>query len=304
MNYNPLLVKNFLIGKIPFVKERTANLYGEYLSNRKFSKVISADDNETLSAYSMFNNYITDFIFDEGDITSDKAFSEKEWEILGLFLRALSEVEKVNLIHLYNCLYNYEGAVAKGSVVTGRVYTLYSSSSLNLELSVIDFKNNPLEIKILDTDIDYSEIKDPSTGGFLGIKLNSISKNHPIHFRVDRGDNPPGVLVSISIKFESEINILTSLIEGNYPGVDNLDVLIDPYFERRLIPGNLKIGEYSRKLVEFFAGTLITPLSSPRLVSSVSRELSGTSSNFNERVIEKTPGIFNKDGYMDRRIDL
>lgn len=317
MNYNPLLVKNFLIGKIPFIKERTTDLYGEYISNRKFSKVISSEDSETLSAYSMFNNYVTNFIFDEGDITTDTHFSEKEWNLLGLFLRALSEVENVNLMHLYNCLYNYEGVTIKGSVVTGRTYTLYSSSRLGLEIYIKDFYNRPLEIELVQGPNDYPEAENPGIqpipkyseikdleDNYLGIRINSISKSSPVHFKVKSGENPEGILVNISIKFEAIVNILTSLVEGNYSGLDNLGALTEPYSERRLIPENLKIGEYSRKLVEFFSGTLVTPLSDPKLRANLSRDLIGNDLSFEKRVIENTPGIYNKDGYMDRRVDL
>ena len=304
MNYNPLLVKNFLIGQIPFIKERTESLYGKYLSDNKFLEIIPESETpEILSAYSMFNNYITNFVFDEGDISSNSEFSEKEWDMLGIFLRGLAEVENVNLMHLYNCFYNYSGLKVKGKVVTGRIYTLYSSSRLTLNLSVADFYGRPLRITILDGDIPSTEIED-SDQNYIGVKLNSISKNSPVHFIVEPGENPKGVLVKITMEFEQIVNTLSGLFEGSYPGLNDLSVLLNPKKETRLIPSNLKIGEYARKLVEFFAGTLITPLSNSKLRENLSRELPGSSYKFEERVIENTPGIYNKDGYMDRRIDL
>lgn len=302
MNYNPLLVKNFLIGKIPFVKEKTLSLYKKYLSEGKFSQGIYEGDeltgSEILTAYTMLNNYHTDFVFDEGTIVNSTSFNQKEWDLLGMFLRAYAEIEGVNLLHLYNCLYTREGAIITGGVVTGRIYTLYSYSYLPITLSAKDFSGRVIKLSEIKEGVE----SDPENS----LTFGSISKVKPIHFRVmalsDSGEVIPGDLVDFKLEFSSEANLLTALVEGNYPGY--FPTSLDPYSEKQLIPENLRVGEYSRKLIEFLAGTLVTELSDPQLIANLSRELTGSALSFKQRVIDKTPGVYNKDGYMDRRIDL
>ena len=121
MNKNPLLIKNFLIGRIPFMKGKTLVLYKKYLSEGKYSKLLKDHENlsEVLSAYSMNSTYKTDFVFDRADITYNTYFNEKEWIALGMVLRAYQEVEGLNLMHLYNCLFRGEDNIAYGHVVTG-----------------------------------------------------------------------------------------------------------------------------------------------------------------------------------------
>ena len=69
----------------------------------------------------------------------------------------------------------------------------------------------------------------------------------------------------------------------------------------RLVPEILNPGEYSSKLVEFFAGTLVTPLSDSKLIANIGSKLPGSSPSVWSRVIENTKGFYNQDGYLDRR---
>lgn len=286
MNKNPLLIKNFLSGKIPFMKGKTLSLYSKYLSENKFSKVLESNPkySETLSAYRVGATYPTDFVFDGVKVTPTVFFSEDEWIALGMLLRAYKEVEGVSLLHLYNCLYNSSKNTVQGHVVTGRVYSLYSSTQFPIKVYLGD-STQPWKI------------------------LPSISQHHPTILEIPEslvqtveGESVES-LVKITLEFLGDTYQPSAMFEGRYSGI-SLNTISDPYKEVRLIPEFVKIGEYSTKLIEFFSGTLITKLSNPKLISSVNNSLKAKGRTFEEKVINATPGFYNKDGYMDRRIDV
>lgn len=282
MNKNPLLIKNFLIGRIPFMKGKTLVLYKKYLSEGKYSKLLKDHENlsEVLSAYSMNSTYKTDFVFDRADITYNTYFNEKEWVALGMVLRAYQEVEGLNLMHLYNCLFRDENNIAYGHVVTGRTYTIYALSQLETRLTI------------------YTNDTSPQS-----LVLFSSSVCSPTTFTVEKEEGEPEKLVRIEVKFSGLKTQRTMLAEGTYAGV-NLQTLKDSFQERNLIPEILNFGEYSSKLVEFFSGSLITPQSNSKLISYVNRLLMGEGTTFEEKVVNSTPGWHNKDGYLDRRIEV
>lgn len=282
MNKNPLPIKNFLIGKIPFMKGKTQVLYKKYLSEGKYSKLLKDHENlsEVLSAYSMNSTYKTDFVFDRADITYNTYFNEKEWIALGMVLRAYQEVEGLNLMHLYNCLFRGENNIAYGHVVTGRTYTIYALSQLETRLTI------------------YTNDTSPQS-----LVLSSSSVCNPTTFTVEKEEGEPERLVRIEVKFSGLKTQRTMLAEGTYVGI-NLHTLKDSFQERSLIPEILGFGEYSSKLVEFFSGSLITPQSNSKLISYVNRLLMGEGTTFEEKVVNSTPGWHNKDGYLDRRIEV
>ena len=282
MNKNPLLIKNFLIGKIPFMKGKTLILYKKCLSRGKYSRLLRdhEDLSEVLSAYSMNSTYKTDFVFDRANITYNTYFNENEWVALGMVLRAYQEVEGINLMHLYNCLFRGEDNIAYGHVVTGRTYTIYALSQLETKLTIYTNETNP-----------------------QGLILSSSSVCTPTTFTVDKEESEPERLVRIEVEFSGLKTQRTMLAEGTYSGI-NLQTLRDSFQEKNLIPEILGFGEYSSKLVEFFSGSLITPHSNPKLISYVNRLLMGEGVTFEEKVINSTPGWHNKDGYLDRRIEV
>lgn len=267
MNKNPLLIKNFLMGKIPFMKEKTEYLYKKYLSNHKFSKK-SDEVIETISAYTLGSTYETDFVFDLADIHPNIHFTEKEWILLGMLLRAYKEVESIRLMHLYNCLYSGSGNTVRGHVVTGRTYTLYTWSQLGATIRI-------------DGEIyDY------------GVK-KQLTAHTPLIIKVP--EKVVEQLVEITIEFNGLTYQRVALFEGSYAGIFD-------YNQKNtdLIPRLLGIGEYSDRLVEFFAGTLITPLSDSKLIKSVTWDL-GISS-LGDPVKEIHPGWHEKDGYIGKEI--
>ena len=297
MNKNPLLVKSCLLEKIPFIKGKTADLYGRYLSNHRFSKLIGDSGlSETVSAFTMNSKYKLndsqihggidpkDFIFDLVDITPSKFFSEKEWIALGMVLRAYKEVENINLMHLYNCLYSGENNRIRGFVVTGRMYTLYSSTQLPVGVTITD----------------------PVTGKSKVGKIRSLSRNNPTVIAPYIDGVKQDRLVEILLEFTGNNYQPSTLVEGVYRGL-SLKTLKNSanrsiaYKDKYLVPENLKIGEYSSKLVEFFAGTLVTPLSDSKLISNVGSKLPGVGSTVWDKVKENTVGLYNQDGYLDRR---
>lgn len=310
MNYNPLLIKSFIVGKIPFIKERTLARYNKYISDHKFSQVLEGnpDITETISAYTLKKSdtrvrgyqinrpaeisQTVEFLLDETDITSSKYFSEREWIALGLLLRAYNEIENINLMHLYNCLYSGSSDMVTGKVLTGRKYTLYGSTQLPVAITA-SYLNSENLITPLQVKVDHT--------------LTILSKANPIHLEVIDDGNVLGRLVDISIRFNFGKYQPATLVEGDYKSIINLDRLQDPYYnpdELNPIPETLALGEYSRKLVEFVAGTLITPLSDEKLLLMAEKGLTNGGSTFSEKVKKATPGIFNKDGYLDRRIKL
>ena len=275
MNKNPLLVKSALIGKIPFMKNKTRDLYLKYISDHRLSRVLSGRQglSETLSAYSIGSTYETDLVFDSIEINTNSHFSENEWIALGMLLRAYKEVEGINLMHLYNCLYSHDNNIISGHVVTGRTYTLYTSTQF------------PLKVTIGEKRLD----------------INPTSVYRPVIIEVPKSDIES--LIDIKIEYFEKICRISYLVEGAYVGLD-FDKLNYPLSENRLIPGFMGIGEYSPKLVEFFAGTLITDLSNKKLISNVDRKLNSPGQTFKERVNSSTSGWCNKDGYCDRRVKV
>ena len=343
MNYNPLLIKSFIIGNMPFIKELTQGKYGMYLSNHKFSQE-SGSIEETVSAYTLRvddptrRGYLInrpgvlsqtiEFALDESDIKGTTYFSEREWIGLGLLLRAYKEVEGIDLMHLYNCLYSASGDQVTGKVVIGREYTLYGSSQLPVEI-IAKYRNTDLEIEIVPskpvevitgnlssgqaTNLSNTIAEDTEGGQITPVENNQkkyLSRSDPIHFKVINKENTqvsPGILVDLTIKFVSGEWQPSTLVEGNYPGLRYLSGLKDPFsvgYPLENLPEPLGVGEYSRKLVEFAAGSLITHLSEEKLRTSVERQLTRGGTTFEEKVKKATPGVFNKDGYCDRRIKV
>lgn len=327
MNYNPLLIKSFIIGNMPFIKELTQGKYGMYLSNHRFSQK-SGSTEETVSAYTLRvddptrRGYLInrpgvlsqtiEFALDETDIKATTYFSEREWIGLGLLLRAYKEVEGVDLMHLYNCLYSASDDQVTGKVVIGREYTLYGSSQLPVEI-IAKYIDTQLEIEIVPPKPVEAISKDQGDGQVndMGNEPKKyLSRSDPIHFKVvEKADHPvpPGILADLTIKFVSGEWQPATLVEGNYPGLRYLSGLKDPFsvgYPLENIPEPLGVGEYSRKLVEFAAGSLITPLSEEKLRTSVERQLTRGGATFKEKVKRATPGVFNKDGYCDRRVKV
>ena len=278
MNPNPLFIKNFLMGEIPFTKNKTKSSYGRYISDHKLIKDFTGEGptgSEVLTAYTMANNYSTDFVFDKADISPNIFFSDKEWIILGTLLRAYKEVEGINLLHLYNCLHSAEESKIYGYIVSGRTYTLYSSTRY------------PVQIWY-------------STLGEDKIVLPSVSRNSPYTFTVKKGEDGVEKIVKIELDFIGRKYPESSLFEGSYKGLSLKNIKGEtPITET--IPEPLRIGEYSNKLIEFFAGTLITDLSDDLLKANLERGLISPKLTLKEKIIDLTPGWFNKDGYLDRR---
>ena len=302
MNKNPLLIKSFISGKIPLMKGKSSELYGRYLSDKKFIK-IGNSETETLSAFTLNSNYILSdvstgrglptakLVFDQVDTNSSKFFSEDEWIALGLVLRAYKEIENINLMHLYNCLYSSEKNKIRGFVVIGRTYTLYSSTQLPVKLTLSDRVTNESE--------SYT--------------LKYLSKNNPLVICIpDPEKSGKGIerIINLDLEFTDQSLPRCYLVEGTYKGlsVDYINIKgpgsvnkASDSGEIRLVPEDLGVGEYSDKLVEFVAGNLVTPLSDPRLLSLVGSKLPGTGSSIWENAKLNTPGLYNQDGYLDRR---
>ena len=106
-------------------------------------------------------------------------------------------------------------------------------------------------------------------------------------------------VVKITLEFTGESYQPCTLVEGIYRGLSHR--ILDKGTSEILIPENLKIGEYSGKLIEFLAGTLVTPLSDYRLLNSLGGKLACSTSELRGKVIENTKGFYNQDGYLDRR---
>lgn len=277
MNKNPLLIKSALMGEIPFIKEKTKLRYGKFISEGKFQKTLeNIDQTETLTAYTMNSEYKTEFVFDKVTISSSKSFSEGEWIALGMLLRAYREVEGVNLLHLYNCLYKGENNVLYGKVIRGRSYSLYTSTLL------------PVTIKI---------------GRGSEIVVDSMNSIKPYIFtaiEIKDGETLKGdSILDISIEFTGNSSQPCMLAEGEYgslldsnnSGVDSegkvKKLSLGP---NKLVPQILGIGEYSDRLVEFFAGTLATKLSNPKVFSQASQ------------TAFSLPMVHNKDGYYGKEV--
>lgn len=292
MNKNPLLIKSSLLERIPFMRGKTSELYGRYLSNKRFNKMMGTKGMvETVSAFSMnskyklndsqFNGGIDpkELVFDQVDITPSKFFSEDEWIALGMVLRAYKEIENIDLMHLYNCLYLGEDNKIKGFVVSGRTYTLFSSTQLPVTIVV----------------------SDRVSGKYREGKIRSLSRNSPTLIVPTVDDVHSDRLVEISIEFTGNNYQQSTLVEGVYRGLSLKTLSNESRSSDYLVPENLKIGEYSDKLVEFFAGTLVTPLSDSKLISSINSKLQGDSQSIWDRVVKNTRGFYNQDGYLDRR---
>ena len=281
MNKNPLLVKSSITGKIPFMKGKTGAIYKKFISDNKFHKLLAPEvgGSEVLSAYSLNSEYITDFIFDEVEVSNSTTFSEKEWVALGMLLRAYKEVDTIDLLHLYNCLFKEEGKVVYGHVVTGRTYTLYTSTQL------------PVIIRLKSGDLVLSETK-----------LKSLNTLSPLIFRVpiNTGSFPRiETLVEIEIEFSGSSPQTCTLLEGCFDGLlDGRDegsiskLISGP--QDKLVPEQLKVCEYSDRLVEFFAGTLVTKLSNPKVISTASQVT-------NSSHILK---FHNNDGFIGKEVRL
>lgn len=272
MNKNPLLIKSSLTGQIPFMKGRTLALYKKFISENKFQKVLRSLPNgqtEILSAYTMNSEYKTDFVFDGIEVTPSIHFSEEEWIALGMLLRAHKEVDGINLLHLYNCLFRASGKIVYGHVVTGRTYTLYTSTQL------------PLKIRI--------GLQEP-----IEITVSSLNTLNPYILRIpaDLGNES---LVEIEIEFGSSTYQPSTLVEGIYDGLLSTG---ETYVLRtgptdKFIPQPLGIGEYSERLVEFFAGTLVTKPSNPKVISIATQQ-----------EIESIPKFYNNDGFIGKEVQL
>lgn len=290
MNKNPLLIKSSLTGQIPFMKGRTLALYKKFISENKFQKVLRSLSNgqtEILSAYTMNSEYKTDFVFDGIEVTPSIHFSEEEWIALGMLLRAHKEVDGINLLHLYNCLFRASGKIVYGHVVTGRTYTLYTSTQLPLKIRIIGISRKPMEIQVnsLNTLNPYtfrvpSKVKeDTETGEILEV-LEIIGNES---------------LVEIEIEFSSSTYQPSTLVEGIYDGLLSTG---ETYVLRtgptdKFIPQPLGIGEYSERLVEFFAGTLVTKLSNPKVISIATQQ-----------EVEVIPKFYNNDGFIGKEVQL
>ena len=297
MNLNPLLIKSSLTGKIPFMKNKTLSLYGKYISNNILSKVLKESTfqgelkSETISAYTLNSAYEVDFTFDEVDITNSDSFSQKEWIALGMLLRAYKEVENINLLHLYNCLYRANNKTVYGNLVSGRMYTLYGYTQIPV---ILRFKS--------------SEADEP-----FEIKLKSLNGLNPYIFRCpyyseDGWNSESGLesLIEIEIEFSGYSYRPCTLLEGKFgtlldgvgkrsyePKIETDEVKI---FNKgpinSLVPEFLGIGEYSSRLVEFFSGTLITGLSNSKLRSEAN-------SKINDYTL---PKFCNKDGFIGKEV--
>ena len=235
---------------------------------------------EVLSAYSLNSEYITDFIFDEVEVSNSTTFSEKEWIALGMLLRAYKEVDTIDLLHLYNCLFKEEGKVVYGHVVTGRTYTLYTSTQL------------PVTIRLKSGDSVLSETK-----------LKSLNTLSPLIFRIpiNTGSFPQiETLVEIEIEFSGSSPQTCTLLEGCFDGLldgmggeQPISKLVSGP-QGKLVPEQLKVCEYSDRLVEFFAGTLVTKLSNPKVISTASQVT-------NSSHILK---FHNNDGFIGKEVRL
>ena len=319
MNKNPLLIKNFLTGNIPFMKGKTLSLYKKYLSENKFKKAFNkGNQTETISAYTMNSTYDIDFIFDQADISPVTYFSEKEWIFLGLALRAYKEVEGIDLMHLYNCFYKGDSDKLKGKVVVGRIYTLYSFTQLPVtirisiggeELSLVRSSlsaHHPLIFYITENGlIDLSSKLKNKKEEFTRSSTEYISESNLLEEIVYEEKEKSGenyeALVDIEMEFTGIKYQRATLVEGyGYSGFNFLNIANS----NGVIPELLKEGEYSSKLVEFFAGTLITKKSDPKLISSVNYGFRSNGIDLWDKAKKDTPGIFNKDGFVDRRVNV
>ena len=274
------------MGKIPFMKGKTLALYNKYLSGGRFSKVLESTIGpdgkekaltETLAAYTLNSTYKTDFIFDQTDISPTTQFNEKEWILLGMLLRAYKEIENISQMHLYNCFYQGRSDTLYGHIVTGRVYTLYCQSTNLVKLKMYVEGDKPVVKTLYSTHVAA-----------------------PYQFTAPTGESGLEKLIEVELEFYGGSWLPSTLVEGQYQGLKG----------NQCLPGDLvaeimQPGEYSSKLVEFFAGTLITPLSDPELKRiSYSRVANQGGLNTQENIALATPGYHNKDGYIDRRLDL
>jgi hypothetical protein len=187
-------------------------------------------------------------------------------------------------MHLYNCQYSGENNRIRGFVVTGRVYTLYSSTQLPVKVTVTD------------------QVTGLSREG----QIRSLSRNNPTLIIPSIEGTNSDRLVEISLEFTGNNYQPSTLVEGVYRGLslktlNNSANKSTAYTDKYLVPENLKIGEYSSKLVEFFAGTLVTPLSDSKLISNIGNKLPGSGATVWDKVKENTTGLYNQDGYLDRR---
>lgn len=349
-NRNPQLIKSAIIGRIPFLKEKTLSLYSRYLSDNKFVGVNRETKNEEiLTAYEMWSP--VGMVLNQATISTGDGFTEDDWVALGMVLRGYKEIEGINLMHLYNCFYRSSGRYSYGKMVTGRVYTLYTSTQFNPSLSISlddgtcklcytyledgtlkiwiseeEIKIDPTGAVVKDEDLteeSVGESEDLSSEELTteeeyttlspadSIVLAPIQLDNPLKLIIENIEGrAEGILVDVTLEFKTSTHHQASLFEGEYSGL-----IINDLFRKNktpeeivLIPETLKEGTYSNKLVEFFAGTLITPDSNPTLLenlkSEVQVDLLDTGYTFWEWVLVNTPGCFNKDGYLDRRIDL
>lgn len=296
MNKNPLLIKNAIMGKIPFMKDKTQALYLRYLSENKLSRILADHSGmeEILSAYQMKPNYDIDFVLDEADVDPITDFSEDEWDALGMLLRAYKEVEGISLMHLYNCLYKVVDRVAYGKVVTGRTYTLYSSSCFGLNLRIYIDPDNPTNLRLI-----YSSPLTPNIFTVDSVKTTVITEETLGDRKEEERDI--GKLVDLQIDLPSPTDLQFTLVEGEYSTL-KMSSLTDYTKQKELVPEVLEFGGYSSKLVEFFAGTLITPMSDEKLISNLNKKLSPAGGVLWDKVVVNTVGVHNKDGYVDRRV--
>ena len=307
MNRNPLLIKNFLMEKFPFIKDKTLKLYSKYLSDRKFSKAIGDGNiSETLSAYTLLAKYPVDFVFDTADISPTTNFSEKEWIALGMLLRAYKEVEGINLMHLYNCFYRAEGNKITGHVVSGRTYALYSSTIWPITISFISQNGEILE--------DSGEMAKENSFGLKSTRISipynrSLSNVSPTLLTAPKTMGVDGKILEslITIELEFTGNYQPAMLvesindKGSDYGKISTEAIGEPSKQKSLVPEILNPGEYSSKLAEFFAGTLITKQNNSYLYNSVENVVVARGE---KSIEEATRGWHNVDGYIDRRIDV
>ena len=279
MNKSPLLIKSALIERIPFIKGKTLPLYGKYFSDQRLYKSLEKSISpETLTAYSLNSDYKVDFIFDRIDITASESFSEEEWLALGHLLRAYKEVENISLMHLYNCLYGERGNSAYGKVVSGRSYTLYTSTQY------------PLVLKYTYNGEEIGKIKTTKS-----VSISSPLKVEVPVFKVPETGVEVEVVYDLEIIFFGVKTSPATLVEGIYSGLSS-----SPQTSVNLVPELLRPGEYSSRLVEFFSGTLITPLSNNKLISQALSNLISPGGDLRTKAISSSKRVFNKDGFIGK----
>lgn len=289
-------ITNLVSERIPMINE-WAKMTGLQIHSSTQTEQTSFVDSviSERSGYSMLDRLERAYLSHE---VSSLEYSDETHYLLGMYLRALKELEGLDYMHLYNCVQYSEVIGSKRywhvPIVYGRTYTLKANTYEPIEIDLkYSNKSDSLfeNTKILSTSGSSTAIILGSTGN--AIDWNLINRQQIFDEFLE--------LVVIT-----RPNIQVAVVEGSFsnliPGRVKVCIENCDFIEiSKTVPSILcNYKRFSDKLIELLLDTAITEKSNDSIKEKALQLYPANS--IKEAAKFYTIGTYDIDGYIDKRL--